>query len=143
VIAVDTNILIYAHRVDMPLHAAAAKRLTELATGLSLWAIPWPCVHEFLGVITNPRVFREPTPLPIAIDFLQQLRDSGRCTLLSEASTHFVTLSQLLRNASIKGAQVHDARIAAICIGHGASELWSADRDFSRYPALRVKNPLV
>ena len=142
-IAVDTNILVYAHRADMPLHAAASRCLTNLATGPALWAIPWPCIHEFIGVVTNPRVFREPTPLHVALDFLHQLRESGRCSLLSEASTHWSTLSQLLRNAAIRGGQIHDARIAAICLSHGASELWSADRDFSRYPNLKIRNPLI
>jgi hypothetical protein len=143
VIAVDTNILVYAHRKDMPLHAAAARCLLSLATGPTLWAVPWPCAHEFMSVVTNPRIFREPTPLSTAIEFMQQIRDSGRCSMLAEAASYWSTLSSVLQNSAVRGGQIHDARIAAICLSYGTSELWSADRDFSRYPSLKVRNPLI
>ena len=61
-VAVDTNILIYAHRADSPWHARADQVIAELAEGSSLWAIPWPCLHEFLAVVTHPRVYDPPTP---------------------------------------------------------------------------------
>ena len=52
-------------------------------------------------------------------------------------------LADLLADGKIVGPSVHDARIAALCLAHGVRELWTADRDFSRYPALRTINPLV
>ena len=54
-IAVDTNILVYAHRADAARHRIARERLTELLEGSRACAIPWPCVHEFLAVVTHPR----------------------------------------------------------------------------------------
>lgn len=143
VIAVDTNILVYAHRVDLPFHPAAARVLTELAGGPGLWGIPWPCVHEFFAVVTHPRTFRAPTPTGQALAFLSALRDSARCVFMAEPESHWQTLASLATQADVRGGQIHDARIAALCLGHGVRELWSADRDFSRYPALRVRNPLV
>lgn len=143
VIAVDTNILVYAHRVDLPFHPVAARRVTELAEGAGLWGIPWPCVHEFFAVVTHPRTFRAPTPVGQALAFLGALRDSGRCVFMAEPESHWDTLSSLATQADLRGGQIHNARIAAICLGHGVRELWSADRDFSRYPTLRVRNPLV
>jgi hypothetical protein len=62
---------------------------------------------------------------------------------MAEPESHWDTLSSLATQADLRGGQIHDARIAAICLGHGVRELWSADRDFSRYPTLRVRNPLV
>ena len=67
-IAVDTNILIYAHREDSPFHTVAYRRVNELAEGVSLWAIPWPCIHEFLAIVTHPRAYVPPTPLARAIE---------------------------------------------------------------------------
>jgi predicted nucleic acid-binding protein len=67
-IAVDTNILVYAHREDSPFHDAASKRIAELAEGSATWSIPWPCVHEFLAIVTHPRIYAPPTPLPRALD---------------------------------------------------------------------------
>ena len=67
-IAVDTNILVYAHRRDSPFHDAALQRMTELAEGRSAWALPWPCLHEFIGIVTHPRIYKTPTPLAGALD---------------------------------------------------------------------------
>ena len=59
-IALDTNILVYAHRAELPDHARAMSLLKRLATGWEPWALPWPCIYEFLRVITHPRVFDPP-----------------------------------------------------------------------------------
>ena len=66
-IAVDTNLLVYAHREEATLHAAAAERVRQLAEGGKDWAIPWPCIHEFLAIVTHPRIFAPPTPLEDAL----------------------------------------------------------------------------
>ena len=142
-IALDSNLLIYAHREELPWHAAAYSLVERLAESPDSWAIPWPCVHEFLAVVTNPRVWRQPTPFETALDHVAAWRKSPSLSLLSESEGHWERLSKLLREGRIAGAMVHDARIAAICLDHGVAELWSADRDFSRFPALRVRNPLV
>ena len=61
-IAVDTNILVYAHRADSPFHDRARLILESLATGARAWAIPWPCAHEFFAVVTHPRIYKTATP---------------------------------------------------------------------------------
>jgi toxin-antitoxin system PIN domain toxin len=143
VIAVDTNILVFAHREDSPFHEAAAKRVTELAEGPAVWAVPWPCVHEFLAIVTHPRIYAPPTPLPRALEQVDAWLESPTLALLTESPAHWPTLRTLLVSGRIAGARVHDARIAALCQQHGVRELWSADRDFSRFPNLVVVNPLI
>jgi uncharacterized protein len=143
VIAVDTNILVYAHREDSPFHEAAFQRVAELAEGPAVWAIPWPCVHEFLAIVTHPRIYAPPTPLVRAIDQVDAWLESPTLTLLAESAAHWMTLRALLADGRVIGAQVHDARVAALCRQHGVRELWSADRDFSRFAGLAVVNPLV
>jgi len=143
VIAVDTNILVYAHRRELPFYQAASTRLIELGQGAAAWAIPWPCLHEFLNVVTHPRVFTPPTPLERALDQIGIWRESPSLTLLSESPTHWATLRSLLLDGGIVGPRVHDARIMALCLQHGVRELWSLDRDFSRFAGVRVVNPLV
>jgi predicted nucleic acid-binding protein len=127
----------------MPFHAEALALVLALANGSQRWAIPWPCVHEFLGVVTNPRIFRDPTPIEAALDAIVALQAGDTLELLSEGEGYLKVLGELVRNARIQGAVVHDARIAAICSYHGVRELWSADRDFSRFPQLKVRNPLL
>lgn len=142
-IAFDTNILVHAHRRSSPWHATAHRRLSEAAQGAAQWAIPWSCLHEFIGVVTHPRVLVPPSTLAEASKQIDAWRESPRLVLLSEAPGHWETLERLLKTGRIVGPKVHDARIAAICLDNGVSELWSADRDFSRFPALKVRNPLV
>ena len=142
-IAVDTNILVYAHREDSEWHVGAYARVTGLAEGRGGWAIPWPCVHEFLAIVTHPRIFSPPTPLAAALDQVEAWIESPSLALLSESNLHWPRLRALLLSGKIVGPKVHDARIAALCLQHGVSELWSVDRDFGRFPDLAVVNPLV
>lgn len=142
-IAVDTNILVHAHRADSPWHAPAATAIASLANGAAPWAIPWPSVHEFLAVVTHPRIFSPPTPLPLACDQVEAWLESPTVVLLGETASYWSVLRELVLAGKVAGPMVHDARIAALCGQHGVSELWTADRDFSRFPELRTHNPLV
>jgi toxin-antitoxin system PIN domain toxin len=143
VIAIDTNLLVYAHREDSPWHAAAKERVRELAEAAAPWAIPWPCLHEFLSIVTHPRIYAPPTPLPAALDQVDAWLESPSLTLLAEAPTYWPRLRPIITAARVTGPVVHDGRIVALCLDHGVRELWSADRDFSRFRELTIKNPLV
>lgn len=140
-IAVDTNLLLYAHREESPWHEVAVARLTELARGP--WAIPWPCIHEFVAIATHPRVFDPPSPLEDALLAVESWRAVGTVSLLHEVEGYWDVLVRMLREARVTGAKVHDARIAALCVQHAVTELWTADRDFSRFPDLSTRNPLT
>jgi hypothetical protein len=143
VIAVDTNLLVYGHRSDSPFHQDAFRVLQSLTEGDVWWSIPWPCIHEFLAKVTHPRIFKSPTPLEQAVEQVREWLGSPSGLVIGEPDGYFDVLSGTLRASQVTGAKVHDARIAAICLAHGVDELWSADRDFGRFPQLRVKNPLM
>lgn len=141
-IAVDTNLLVYAHREDSEWHDEAYEIVRELAEGASPWAIPWPCIHEFLAITTHPRIFSPPTPLVMALDQVDAWLESPTLHLLSEQSGAWDSLRPILTSSKTIGPAIHDARIAAICVQHGVRELLTADRDFSRFRDLRARNPL-
>jgi toxin-antitoxin system PIN domain toxin len=143
VIAVDTNVLVYAHREDSPWHDAARTAIREIAESPAAWAIPWPCVHEFLAVVTHPRIFKTPTPPARASAAVAALLDAPHVVMLAETDGYWSVLRRLVETGRLAGPIVHDARIAALCEVHGVDTLWTADRDFSRFPALRVRNPLI
>jgi uncharacterized protein len=143
VIAVDTNLLVYAHREDSPWHRTAAERVAELAESASPWAIPAACLHEFLSIVTHARIYRPPTPLPLALDQVAAWRESPSLVVLTETDGYWEVLDRLLQRSKATGGAVHDARVAALCVHHGARELWTADRDFSRFGDLATRNPLV
>jgi len=142
VIAIDTNLLVYAHRPEMPFHERARDVLSSAVGGAEPVAVPWPCVHEFLAIVSNPRIFRDATPMSVALDAVGRLFDSLDGGFLAEGEGYLSALERIARPALLQGAIVHDARIAALCLYHGVRVLWSADRDFSRFPDLAVANPL-
>jgi len=142
-IAVDTNLLVYAHREDSPWHDIAYDRIVELAEGRARWTIPWPCIHEFLAIVTHPRIYSPPTPMGEAIDQVEAWLESPSLILISESGDYWPLLRSILEGGHVSGPHVHDARIAVLCRQHGVRELWTADRDFSRFPGLTVRNPLV
>jgi len=142
-IAVDTNILVYAHREDSPWHSQALRLLVGLAEGSARWAIPWPCVHEFLAIVTHPRIYRPPTPLAVAVEAVRAWLASPMLVCLGEADNHLDRLATVATKAKAVGPMIHDARIISICLSHGVRELWSGDRDFSRFQGIKIVNPLL
>ena len=124
-------------------HAVHAVERKELAEGKAPWAIPWPCLHEFLAIVTHPRIYDPPTPLEIALDQVASWLEAPGLVLLSEAEGYWDEVRAVLRAGRVAGAQVHDARVVALCQLYGVEELWTADRDFGRYPGLKTRNPLV
>jgi toxin-antitoxin system PIN domain toxin len=142
-IAVDTNVLVYAHRRDAEWHDAATETMRSLAEGRASWAIPWPCVHEFIAIVTHPRVYDPPSTAAQAIMQVDAWLASPSVVLLGEVQAHWDLLKTNLVEGRIKGAMVHDARIATICEGHGVTVFLTADRDFSRFPKLAIRNPLL
>jgi toxin-antitoxin system PIN domain toxin len=142
-IAIDTNILVYAHRRDSTWHEPAARCVRKLAEGRSPWAVPWTCLHEFYAVVTHPRIYDPASRPKQALDQIEAWLESPSVVLLAEGESYWRELKTSVAKAKVNGAQVHDARVAALCRTHGVRELWTADRDFSRFPNLRTRNPLV
>ena len=142
-IALDANILIYAHRQELPDHSRAHRLLTRLANGDEPWALPWPCVYEFLRVITHHRVFDPPTELDKALADVESLLISPSLVLLGEGPSHARHLRSMLHGGRATGNVVHDAHIAALVLEHGVREFCTLDRDFARFSGIQTRNPLV
>lgn len=142
-IALDTNLLVHAHRRDSEFHEPAQSLLRDLAEGPATWAIPWPCIYEFFSIVTHPRIYDPPSAPTQAVDQIEAWLSAPTVTLLTETTGHWPGLRALLEQSRVVGPMVHDARIAALCQVHGVRELWSADRDFSRFAGLKAINPLT
>jgi hypothetical protein len=141
--ALDTNVLIHAEVTTSAFHADARQLLQDLAEGPAPWALPWPCVYEFLRVVTHPRVFHPPMPVAAALSDLRAILASPSLVLLAETVRHPEVMASVLAASGATGNLVHDAHIAALCIEHGVSELLTGDRDFARFPEIRVVNPFA
>ncbi|MBI4482682.1 MAG: PIN domain-containing protein [Acidobacteria bacterium] len=139
--AIDTNVLVYAEIISSRHHRRARQLLRELAEGAHPWAIPWPCLYEFLRVVTHPRVYHPPAPLPVVLTDLKAILESPSVVLLSETPRHFEVMDGVIRESGVTGNLIHDAHIAALCLEHGVAELLTGDRDFGRFPGLRIADP--
>ena len=139
-IAVDTNILSHAPRAESAFFVQAFECMKTLAEGNQPWGIPVSCLHEFLSVVTNRKVFRPPSTPEQAVAQIDAWLAAPKADALHSGTQHWRTLSKLTRKEKLQGGQFHDARIAAICIENGVAELWTADRDFGRFKALRTFN---
>ena len=142
-IALDTNILVYAHWKDSDWYLAASKSIEDLTNRKAKWCIPWPCVHEFLGIVTHTKIYVPPSTSAQAFQQIETWLQSTHVAVIGETSLHLQSIKILALESKINGPAFHDARIAAICLQHGVTELWTADRDFSRFPKLKTRNPLV
>lgn len=140
-IVADVNVLIYAHRADAVDHERYARWLTELVTGLEPFACSEQALFGFVRVSTNPRVFRDPTPLDVALAFVDQLLSRPRCVRLRPGERHWSIFARLCRATGATGKLAADAQHAALVIEHGC-ELATTDGDFARFPGLRWRHPL-
>ncbi len=142
-IALDTNLLVYAHRRESRQHDSAREIVRAFAEAREPWVIPWPCLYEFFSVVTSPRIWKEAASSPEQA-WLQIMAwtDSPSLSLLTETDDFLAILERFVRRPRVRGPIVHDARVAALCIAHGAEELLTADRDFSLFPELPARNPL-
>jgi toxin-antitoxin system PIN domain toxin len=129
-IAVDTNILIYAHREEFPQHAAAVNRITTLATGAAPWGVPVFCLGEFIRVVTHRKILTPPSSTQQAIDFIDALATSESFRVLLPDAAYWSELRAILIGSRVSGNLAFDAQIAAICQRDGAV-LLTQDRDFA------------
>jgi uncharacterized protein len=136
VIALDTNVLVYAHRAEMPLHAPALARLRELAEGTEPFAIPLFVIGEFVRVVTHPRAFTPPTALDVALAFVDGILGSPSARLLTPSTTFPALFADACRDGAAVGNLAFDAQLVAVCREHGVTELLTEDRDFTRFPGL-------
>ena len=142
-IAVDTNILVYAHREESKWNDRAYEAIGGLAQGTAPWAVPWPCIGEFVAVVTNTRIFPLPSSAEEALLQVDIWLESPTLVLLSEPADFWPTWRAMVKASRLVGPRTYDARIAALCVTHGVREFWTADRDYGRFPGLRTRNPLV
>jgi toxin-antitoxin system PIN domain toxin len=132
VIAIDTNILVYAHREEYPLHAQAKAKIMALAEASAPWGVPVVCLGEFVRVTTHRKIHNPPSSLDQASAFLDRLSEVETFRILLPDVEYWTDLKAALALANARGNLAFDAQIAAICSSHGAT-LLTADRDFARF----------
>lgn len=141
-IALDTNILVHAHQRESALHDRAREAVKSIAEGSAPWGICFHSLIEFYAVVTHPRLWRQPSTPAQAFDQIAAWKESPTLRMLTDDQAVLEQAKALCVSGHVQGGQVHDARIAGCCLTHGVRVLWTIDRDFSRFPALKTVNPL-
>jgi hypothetical protein len=137
-IAVDTNVLVYANRSELPLHDAARARLTALAEGAAPWGLPVVAGWGFIRIVSQP-IFDPPTPTAQAVEFIDRILASPSLRVLNPGPRHWELLRAVLDDGQARGGLVTDAVIVALCREHGIDTVLSNDRDFHRFPGITVQ----
>ena len=141
VILPDVNILVYAHRRDMPEHAAYRDWLEARANSDAAFGLSDLALSGFMRVVTHPKVFRTPSSLADALTFVDQLRSRPNRIAVAPGARHWDIFARLCRTVGAKGNLIPDAYFAALAMEHGC-EWITADRDYSRFPGLLWRHPL-
>ncbi len=135
-IAVDTHILVYAHREEMPLHKKALSRLRQMSESAETWALPIFCITEFLRVVTHPKLFDPPTTIRIGISAIDGLIATPNLSILRPGKSFWRILMEIAQETNIQGNLIYDAQIAAVCMEHGVNIILTEDRHFSRFDSI-------
>jgi hypothetical protein len=140
-IALDTNVLVYAHREGTSYHKAAIDLLRHHSEGGTPYALFWPSLYEFLRVVTHHKVFDPPSTVDEAMEALAGFLQPPPVQVLSETPAHETVLREVLRESRVTGNLMHDAHLVALALEHGVHEILTLDEDFRRFPQISSRNP--
>lgn len=141
-LAPDVNVLVYAHREELPEHDVCRRWLEDTLAADAAFGLFDLVLSGFLRVVTHPRVFKTPTPLALALEFVEILRMRPNCVVVQPGARHWDIFERLCRESGAKGSLVADAFLAALALEAGCTWV-TTDRDYSRFPGLRWSSPLA
>lgn len=138
----DVNLLVYAHDEASPLHAKARAWWEDLLSEPAPVGLAWASVFGFVRLVTHPAVMQRPLAVAAALDRVDGWFARENVTVVEPGSRHLAVVRGLFEATGVAGRLTTDTHLAAIAIEHRA-ELHSNDRDFERFPGLRLRNPLA
>ena len=138
-IAVDTSVVVYAHREESPHHDRALHAVRGLAEGEVPWGLPVFVVGEFLRVVTHPRVYSPPTSREAALAAVEALLASPTVRVLTPGDRFWPLFQGAAQEGRVTGNRIFDAQIVAVCREHGVGTILSEDRDFRRFPSIALQ----
>lgn len=141
--AIDVNILLYASDASSPHHVAAVAFLESAADGNETMYFAWPTLMGYVRMVTHPRIFAAPLSPGEAMANVDRLLGRPNVRVLSEAEGFWHIYREVAKDTPIRGNLVPDAHLAAILKQHGVRKLYTHDRDFLKFPFLRIIDPFA
>ena len=136
----DVNVLIYAFRKDFPRHSGSKPWLDKVIRGDAQFGLSPLALGAVARIVTNPRVFKEPSPIEEAFAFCDNLLGQSHCQVVRPGSRHWMIFTRICLESSVRGPRVSDAWFAALAIEHGCTWI-TYDRDYARFPELDWRTP--
>jgi len=143
VIAIDTNLLVYAFRAAVPEHSAAKKALERAFDDRRGCGIGLPCISEFWSVVTHPKAVGGPSTPTLAAKFIESIIEQAELHIWLPTEGFANRILKLAGELAVTGHRIFDLQIGMIAMEHGARELWTHDRNFQAPPGLRIVDPLA
>ena len=140
-IAIDTNLLVYAHRERTPQHKAARRAIERASAGSRGWGMAAAVLPEFWSVVTHAASEGRPSAPSQAAAFVRALTDAGAVIWLPGPGLG-ERLLQAASDLAVSGPRIFDLQIALMAFEGGATELWTHDAALITVPGLRVSDPL-
>lgn len=140
-IALDTNLLVYAHREGAVEHERARAAILKALDDPRGWGICVPTVAEFWSIVTNPKMPGGPSSANVVAHFFHYLITEGRGNLWTPSPGFGQRLMRWATTLKIRGKRILDLQIALIAFEHGAHEIWTHDRNFISVPGVKVRDP--
>ena len=142
-LGLDTNVLVYAHRAELPEFEVARRLMSDLLSGKEKVGFTHTALHEFIATVTSAGKFSRPSTMPEALAQINYWLAAPNASVINATLDHFETLSELTQSGDFNGQKIYDAQIAAVCIGNKVSEFLTNDAGFEKFTPLRIRNPFT
>lgn len=138
---IDANVLLYASDEHSSRHLIARELLERLARGPALVYVFWPVAMAYLRIATHPGVFERPLDPRVARANLGALLNRAHVRSPGEHAGFWRVYQNTVANDVVRGNLVTDSHIAALMRQHGVGTIWTADKDFRRFPDITARDP--
>jgi uncharacterized protein len=139
-ILVDANVLLYAYDPRAEAHGRCRAWVERAFSGEEAVAIAWVSVLAFVRISTNPRVFEQPLLASEALAAVASWLERPSVSVLEAGEACWEIFRGLVVEAQVTGPLVMDAFLAALALENGAT-VATTDRDFARFPKVKLVNP--
>jgi toxin-antitoxin system PIN domain toxin len=140
VILVDANVLLHAYDPRAQAHDHCRTWVERAFSGEEPVAIAWVTLLAFVRISTNPVVFEQPLLASEALAAVASWLERPSVSVLEAGEACWEIFRQLVVDAQVTGLLVMDAFLAALALENGAT-LATTDRDFARFPKLKLVDP--
>jgi toxin-antitoxin system PIN domain toxin len=143
VLGLDTNVLVYAHRAELPEFEVARRLMSDILRGKEKVGFTHTVLHEFIATVTSAGKFPRPSTMTEALAQIDYWLAAPNASVINATLDHFEALSELTKSGDFNGQKIYDAQIAAVCIGNKVSEFLTNDAGFEKFTQLRIRNPFT